>query len=120
MNLPLTVLSALATYSAKFTADSYEEGQKAYLHLGRGHDAFGVKVNGTEITVDQVSGDADISAAMKKGENEIEITVATSLLNAILKNNSSILNDEGRVLDDRSPASYGLREAVTIDGNPIR
>lgn len=113
-------ISGIGTYTAKFTADSYEEGQKAYLHLGRGHDAFGVKVNGIEITADQVSGDADISSAMKKGENEIEITVATSLLNAILKNNSSILNEDGRVLDDRSPASYGLRDTVTIDGNPVR
>lgn len=120
INSEYTDISGVGTYKASFTADGFEEGQKAYLHLGRGHDAFGVKVNGKEIIVDQVSGDADISEAMKKGENEIEITVATSLLNAILKNNSSILNDEGRVLDDRSPASYGLREAVIINGNSIR
>jgi hypothetical protein len=31
-----------------------------------------------------------------------------------------ILNDDGRVLDDRSPSGYGLTEQVTIDGSATR
>ncbi|MBR2812773.1 MAG: hypothetical protein IKD69_15470, partial [Solobacterium sp.] len=82
--------------------------------------AYGVRINGQDVIVDQVSGDAEIGSLLKNGENTIEITVATSLLNALLKNNENILNDEGRVLDDRTPAGYGLFETVTIDGNPNR
>lgn len=114
-------VSGIGTYIAVFTTgENYEEGQTAYLHMGQVKDAYGVKINGTEIVVDQVSGNAEIGSVLKAGENEIEITVATSLLNAVLKNNSGILNDEGRVLDDRSPAAYGLFNPVTIDGNPYR
>lgn len=68
----------------------------------------------------QASGDADVSALVKPGENKIEVTVASSLLNAVLENNKGILNDDGRVLDDRSPSGYGLTEQVTIDGSATR
>lgn len=114
-------VSGTGTYTASFeTPEGYEEGQQVYLHLGRNKDAYGIKINGTEVIADQVSGDADVSAVLHKGTNEIEITVATSLLNAVLKNNASILNDEGRVLDDRSPAAYGLRNEVTLSGAAYR
>ncbi len=115
----LTDVSGVGTYTAKFTVDD-AEGKAAYIHMGHVKDAYGVKINGTEIVMDQVSGDAEITDVLKNGENEIEITVATSLLNAILKNNSGILNEEGRVLDDRSPSGYGLTNVVTIDGNPVK
>ncbi len=113
-------VSGVGTYKAVFDAGEYKEGETAYLHLGQVKDAYGVKINGKDVIVDQVSGNADITDYLKEGENEIEITVATSLLNAILKNNSDILNEDGRVLDDRSPASYGLFNPITIDGNPTR
>jgi len=38
----------------------------------------------------------------------------------VLENNKGILNDDGRVLDDRSPSGYGLTEQVTIDGSATR
>jgi hypothetical protein len=115
----LTDVSGIGTYTATFTVDD-AEGKAAYIHMGHVKDAYGVKINGKEIIVDQVSGDAEITDALKNGENEIEITVATSLLNAILNNNSGILNDEGRVLDDRSPAGYGLFNEIVIDGNTVK
>lgn len=113
-------VSGVGTYTATFDSGEFKEGEAAYLHLGQVKDAYGVKINGKDIIVDQVSGNADISDVLKEGENEIEITVATSMLNAILKNNSNILNEDGRVLDDRSPASYGLFNPITIDGFPTR
>lgn len=113
-------VSGVGTYTAVFDAGEFKKGEAAYLHLGQVKDAYGVKINGKDIIVDQVSGNVDISDVLKEGENEIEITVATSMLNAILKNNSNILNEDGRVLDDRSPASYGLFNPITIDGNPTR
>lgn len=108
-------VSGIGSYTATFeTAADYEKGQKAYLHTGKIKDAFGVTINNKEIVVDQVSGIADISKYLKKGKNEIKITVATSLLNAILEENKNILNEDGRVLDDRHPSSYGLTEDVMI------
>lgn len=68
--------------------------------MGHVKDAYGVKINGADFMVDQASGDASISALVKPGENKIEVTVASSLLNAFLKSNKGILNDDGRVLDD--------------------
>ena len=55
--------------------------------MGHVKDAYGVKINGADFMVDQASGDANISALVKPGENQIEVTVANSLLNAVLKNN---------------------------------
>ena len=55
--------------------------------MGHVKDAYGVKINGADFMVDQASGDASISALVKPGENKIEVTVASSLLNAVLKNN---------------------------------
>lgn len=114
-------VSGVGTYTATFEMTaSFAEGQAAWLHMGHVKDAYGVKVNGTEVTVDQTSGNADVSALVKPGENRIEVTVASSLLNAVLENNKDIKNDDGRVLDDRSPSGYGLTERVTIDGSATR
>ena len=68
--------------------------------MGHVKGAYGVKINGADFMVDQASGDASISALVKPGENKIEVTVASSLLNAVLKSNKGILNDDGSVLDD--------------------
>ena len=113
----LTDVSGIGTYTTSFEISEEDAGKAAYIHFGQVKDAYGVKINGKDIIVDQVSGTADITDVLTAGTNEIEITVATSLLNAVLKNNSSILNDDGRVLDDRSPAAYGLFNEVTISGN---
>ncbi len=114
-------VSGVGTYTATFEMPAgFAEGQAAWLHMGHVKDAYGVKVNGTEVLVDQASGNADVSALVKPGENKIEVTVASSLLNAVLENNKGILNDDGRVLDDRSPSGYGLTEQVTIDGSATR
>lgn len=114
-------VSGVGTYTATFTMpESFEAGQAAWLHMGHVKDAFGVKVNGQGVLVDQASGDANITELLKPGENQIEVTVASSLLNAILENNKDFLNDDGRVLDDRTPSGYGLTEQVTIDGNATR
>ena len=56
---------------------------------------------------------------MKKGENKIKVTVATSLLNAVLEENKNILNDDGRVLDDRHPSAYGLEGEIVINSKNI-
>ena len=72
-------------------------------------------INDKKVIVDQVSGIADISNYLKKGENKIKVTVATSLLNAVLEENKNILNDDGRVLDDRHPSAYGLEGEIVIN-----
>lgn len=108
-------VSGIGTYTATFeTPDDYKKGQKAYLHTGKIKDAFGVVINDKTIVVNQVSGIVDISDYLKKGQNEMKIIVATSLLNALLEENKNILNEDGRVLDDRENSSYGLVENVII------
>ena len=66
--------------------------------------------------MNQVSGSGNISDFVKAKDNEVQITVATSLLNAILKENENIKNEDGRVLDDRAKAAYGLVNDVIISG----
>lgn len=108
-------VSGVGEYTTTFeTNEDYQEGQIAYIHMGQVKDAYNVEINGKSVVVDQASGIADISEYLIKGKNEIKVTVATSLLNAILEENKEILNDEGRVLDDRHNSSYGLSQEIYI------
>ncbi len=111
-------VSGVGVYSAEFEMPAdYKAGQEAYIHCGFVKDAYGVAINDKDIEIDPISGLANVTDFVKEGKNTIKITVATSMLNAILKENSSILNEDGRVLDDRSPASYGLVNDVIINGS---
>lgn len=111
-------VSGVGVYTTEFEMPSdYKEGQKAYIHCGFIKDAYGVTINDKDIDIDPISGLADVTDFVKPGENTTKVTVATSMLNAILKENSSILNEDGRVLDDRSPAAYGLVNDIVINGS---
>lgn len=111
-------VSGIGEYTAEFEMNKdYKKGQKAYIHLGKVNDAYGLIINDKKVTVDQVSGTADVSKYLQKGKNTIKITVATSLLNAVLNENKDILNDDGRVLDDRHPSEYGLKDEIVISAN---
>ena len=106
-------VSGVGVYTTEFEW-SASNGDGAYLDMGRIKDAFGLKVNGETVTVNQLDPCADISAYLKDGSNTVEITVATSLLNALLAENRDVLNDDGRVLDDRDRSSYGLFGEVSL------
>lgn len=78
-------VSGIGEYRATFEIDdNYKLGQKAYIHVGKIKDAFKVTINGKDIVTNQVSGIAEISEFLAEGKNEIKITVATSMLNAVL------------------------------------
>ncbi|MBD5424289.1 MAG: hypothetical protein HDR44_04125, partial [Allobaculum sp.] len=110
-------VSGVGVYTTTFDLpNDYQEGQQVYIHLGHVKDAFGVMINGHEVNMNQVSGSGNISDFVKAKDNEVQITVATSLLNAILKENENIKNEDGRVLDDRAKAAYGLVNDVIISG----
>lgn len=112
--------SGVGTYTTTFElADGYSEGQRVYIHLGHVKDAYGLTINGSQVAIDQASGTAEITDYVHEGENEVEIRVATSMLNAILKSNEGILNDDGRVLDDRAPSAYGLTDTVVVNGSTV-
>lgn len=114
----LETVSGVGVYTTEFEMPSdYKEGQEAYIHCGFIKDAYGVTINDKDIEIDPISGLANVTDFVKPGKNTIKMIVATSMLNAILKENSSILNEEGRVLDDRSPAAYGLVNDVVINGS---
>lgn len=111
-------VSGIGEYTAIFHMDEdYQKGQQAYLHVAKCKDAFGVEINGKPVVVNQVSGIADVTDYLEKGKNNIKITVATSLLNAVLRANANVLNEDGRVLDDRQPAAHGLNGEVYISPN---
>ena len=106
-------VSGIGVYTAEFVWES-EGADGAYLDLGRIKDAFGLKINGETVTVNQIAPVVDISDYLKDGDNTVEITVATSLLNALLAENRDIVNDDGRVLDDRDRSAYGLSGEIVM------
>lgn len=100
-------VSGIGTYTTTF---EYKPGDNkgAVLDLGKTKDAFGLKVNGKEITVNQVDPVVDITEYLVDGTNTVEVTDATSLLNALLVSSSRA--DEER----RSRTDYGLTQPVTL------
>ena len=89
-------VSGIGTYTTTF---NLEENQGAELQLGGAKDTIQVKVNGKIVALDPIEGRVDISKFAKAGQNNLEIKVASTLLNALLKENP----DDKREIDD-----YGL------------
>ncbi|MEX2803804.1 glycosyl hydrolase [Streptococcus sp. H31] len=99
-------VSGVGTYKTTVTLNKgWAEHQGAVLEYGHIRDAFEIKVNGQTVQTSQTETQVDVGPYLKSGENTIEITVATSLLNAVLKENTDDLRDK---------ASYGLTEAITL------
>lgn len=77
--------SGTAVYKTVFHwKGGQEKGQPVYLNLGRIYNVASVRVNGTDCgTVWTAPYRADITAALKKGANELEIEVANTWANAL-------------------------------------
>ena len=89
-------VSGIGTYTTTFYL---EKNQGAELRLGGAKDTIQVKVNDKIVSLDPIEGRVDISKFAKAGQNNLEIKVASTLLNALLKENP----DDKREIDD-----YGL------------
>ena len=82
----------------------------------------GVKVNGTPLRVDIVNCVVDITPALKAGENELLVTIATSTTNYLTngqKKTSRAFPDNPNPLAGPDyykelPSSYGLTEPVKL------
>ena len=94
-------VSGIGTYKTNFILND----KGAVLELGGAKDTFELKVNGSIVKLDPISGKVDISKYVHNGNNNIEITVASTLLNAVLKENTT---------DQRDVDSYGLFESVRV------
>lgn len=78
-------VSGVGTYTTTTRLpEGWTGGRHARLSLGEVFDTFRVKINGKAVpTVDQVTGDVDISRYLKGGNNTIEVRVATTLRNRL-------------------------------------
>ena len=77
--------SGTAVYKATFRwKDKLKKGQPVYLNLGKGCNLATVRVNGIDCgTVWTAPYRADITSALKKGTNELEIEVTNTWANAL-------------------------------------
>ena len=99
----METVSGKGTYKTTVTVDSMENVKKAVLDMtaGRGTMAItGVTVNGEDAgRVDQDEDNIDITSYLTEGENTIEISVATTLANAV---------------NGTSDSEYGLTDAQIV------
>ncbi|MGX6447877.1 glycosyl hydrolase, partial [Patulibacter sp. S7RM1-6] len=109
-----TVLKSIAgkgVYRTTVTlARGWDEGQGAWLDLGSANDTVRVRVNGTELPpVDQGNKNRiDVGPWLRKGENAIEVSVATPLINQLLVTPGSGYGP-GEKGNKRAPTEVGLR-----------
>lgn len=77
--------SGTATYTASFKAPKLSCGERAVIWLGRVADVASVRVNGIDCgTAWTAPYEVDVTAALRKGRNEIEISVTNTWANALL------------------------------------
>ena len=103
-------VSGIGTYTTRFSLDSWDDSQGAELSLQDVCDTVHLTVNGTEIGVNQFTGKADIAKALRSGENEIIVKVASTLNNMI--NNSEFV-DYYTTMPEQSYGVNGLAILTT-------
>lgn len=87
-------VSGIGTYTTSFTLEKWSAGTGAVLEIPDFIGSFRMKVNGKRLPAqDQLDTEYDIGPWLKKGKNNLEIEVATTLINRL------------RVV---SPAAYGV------------
>lgn len=76
--------SGVGTYRTTIDVpQAWTGGRRAVLDLGTVTDTVQVRVNGKRLTVDQTLAQVDVSDALRRGENTIEVRVATQLRNRL-------------------------------------
>ena len=107
-------ISGIGTYETTFILpDDFGEGQGAYLKIAdAGRGAVAVYVNGTKAgAVNTRTLTVDISDLVKAGENTVQIRVASTLYNRVLKRGYYDFLGEDLTWE---PASYGITGDVQI------
>lgn len=108
--------SGIGTYRISFSLDNgWEDGIGYLLNLGDVCDSFSIVVNQQEITVNQSSSLIDIGSYLHSGVNTLCITVASTLLNALLAySNCHPLSFSRWQKEIRVPDAYGILNDVTL------
>jgi hypothetical protein len=101
--------SGVGTYTTSVTlpGDWKTSSHGATIDLGQVTDSFRLTVNGHDVSIDQVSGQADVSPYLQAGQNTLTIRVATTLNNRLYALDTGIRN---RGLTQ----NYGLVGPVTL------
>ena len=109
--------SGIGTYRVSFQLDhAWEEKIGYLLELGEVCDSYNIEVNAHPVSANQLHTTIDIGPLLRKGENTIVITVASTLLNALLdySHKHSLKNGGSGKLDKRSPDAYGILNPVSL------
>lgn len=105
----MTYAAGIGRYTAVFDLEKGWEDRVGYiLDLSKVCDSCALSVNGQPVPVNQMDPRPDIGTYLHKGENRLEITVASTLLNSVL----DYANRHG-LIDGRPLQDYGLL------GNPV-
>lgn len=99
--------SGIGTYSTTFDLPKWGKTDGAALDLGRVFDTYALTVNGESVPVDQLDTRVDVSEYLVKGENTIEVRVASTLINRLRSLDSAAAA--------RTAYNYGLLGPVTLD-----
>lgn len=96
-------LAGTATYRARVSLLSFSRAKSGYLlDLGKVEGPYQVSVNGRRIEgADQLDPALDVSTYLKRGSNEIQVTVATTLCGSVRCDpvrDEGLLGHNGRVL----------------------
>ena len=102
--------SGTGIYETSFILEKAWEDNTGYvLKLGEICDSFSLMVNHREIPANQSSSYVDISPFLHRGENTLTITIASTLLNALLDYTSRNAITYHKWQDEiRVPDAYGL------------
>ncbi|KQW53694.1 hypothetical protein ASC77_05355 [Nocardioides sp. Root1257] len=105
----LSDASGVGTYTTtvNLPSDWKPTALGATIDLGQVTDSFRLSVNGHDVPVDQVSGQADLGAVLHAGANTVVVRVATTLNNRLYQLDTGIKN---RGLTQE----YGLVGPVTL------
>ena len=108
--------SGIGTYKISFRLDhAWEEKIGYLLELGDICDSYSVEVNAHPVPANQLNTTIDIGQFLRCGENTIVVTVASTLLNALLdySHKHTLKSGTGK-LDERTPDAYGILNDVTL------
>ena len=100
-------VAGIGTYTVRIhTEEGWDDGAGLLLDLGDVTDSYSVEVNKTKVPVSQNNTCVDIGKYLKRGDNEVTVTVASTLLNAVIAANGES--------DTRTPDAYGILNEVKI------
>jgi hypothetical protein len=105
----LQYASGVGTYTTtvRLPKDWKPATHGATIDLGQVTDSFRLSVNGTNVPIDQISGQADLGTSLHAGANTVVVRVATTLNNRLYDLDTAVKN-RGLLQD------YGLVGPVVI------